>query len=114
MRSISSACRFPSRDGCSTPTLPEHAANNFLDHSNIGESSIYYPVTVEGALVQAWELTLRSPHLWRYGQGISRIQTRLPSSGGTITGGLICFPIGSPDCDVVPGTRRSTMISATR
>ncbi len=36
-------------------------ANNFLDHSNIGESSIFVPVTVQGALIQAWELTLRSP-----------------------------------------------------
>ena len=39
-------------------------ANNFLDHSNIGESSIFVPVTVQGALIQAWELTLRSPSLW--------------------------------------------------
>ena len=35
--------------------------NNFLDHSNIGDSSIYFPVTVDGALIRAWELTLRSP-----------------------------------------------------
>ncbi len=36
-------------------------ANNFLDHSNIGESDIFIPVTVQGALIQGWELTLRSP-----------------------------------------------------
>ncbi|MEO7030481.1 MAG: TonB-dependent receptor, partial [Acidobacteriaceae bacterium] len=35
--------------------------NNFLDHSIVGDSSIYFPVTVDGALVRAWELTLRSP-----------------------------------------------------
>ena len=43
-------------------------ANNFLDHSNLGESSIYYPVTIDGALVQGWELTLRSARLWHGGQ----------------------------------------------
>ncbi len=43
-------------------------ANNFLDHSNIGESSIFIPVTVEGALIQGWETTLTSPPSWRYGQ----------------------------------------------
>jgi hypothetical protein len=32
--------------------------NNFLDHSNIGHSSIYFPVTIDGALIRAWELTL--------------------------------------------------------
>ncbi len=42
--------------------------NNFLDHSNIGNSSIYYPVTIDGALVRAWELSLRSPRLWHLGQ----------------------------------------------
>jgi hypothetical protein len=48
----------------------ETRANNFLDHSNIGESSIFIPVTVQGALIQGWELTLRSPSLWRWIQGI--------------------------------------------
>ena len=43
-------------------------AKNFLDHNNIGESSVFIPITVQGALIQAWELTLRSPHLWRFGQ----------------------------------------------
>ncbi len=33
-------------------------ASNFLDHSFVGESSISFPVTIAGALVQAWELTL--------------------------------------------------------
>ncbi len=38
-------------------------ANNFLDHSNIGESSIFIPVTVQGALIQGWEVTVHSPRL---------------------------------------------------
>ena len=42
--------------------------NNFLDHSNIGESNVFIPITVDGALVRAWEATLRSPSLWRRGQ----------------------------------------------
>jgi TonB dependent receptor/Carboxypeptidase regulatory-like domain/TonB-dependent Receptor Plug Domain len=73
--------------------------NNFLDHSNIGASSIYYPVTVDGALVQAWELTLRSPRLWRFGQGHLAYSNQIARQRGDITGGLICTPIGSPACD---------------
>jgi len=66
-------------------------AHNFLDHNNIGESSIFIPVTVQGALIQAWELTLRSPHLWRYGQAHLSYSNQIAQQIGGITGGLICF-----------------------
>ncbi len=77
--------------------------NNFLDHSNIGESSIYYPVTVDGALVRAWELSLRSPRLWRFGQAHLAYSNQIAEQRGAITGGLICYPVSSPECDVAPG-----------
>ena len=73
--------------------------NNFLDHSNIGDSSIYFPVTVDGALVRAWELSLRSPRLWRFGQAHLAYSNQIAEQRGTITGGLICTPIGDPACD---------------
>ena len=78
-------------------------ANNFLDHNNIGESSIFIPVTVDGALIQAWELTLRSPHLWRYGQAHLAYSNQIAQQIGAVTGGLICYPPDSPDCAVQPG-----------
>jgi hypothetical protein len=81
----------------------ETRANNFLDHSNIGESSIFIPVTVEGALIQGWELTLRSPRLWRYGQAHLAYSNQIAQQRGPITGGLICFPPGSAACAVPPG-----------
>jgi hypothetical protein len=77
----------------------QNRVNNFLDHSNIGESSIYYPVTVDGALIQAWELTLRTPHLWRYGQGHLAYSNQIAQQRGNITGGLVCIPVGDPACD---------------
>ncbi len=73
--------------------------NNFLDHSNVGNSSIYYPVTVDGALVRAWELTLRSPRLWRLGQAHLAYSNQIAEQRGNITGGLICTPVGDPACD---------------
>ena len=78
-------------------------ANNFLDHSNIGESSIFIPVTVQGALIQGWELTLHSPRLWRYGQAHVAYSNQIAQQIGPITGGLICYPPGSPSCAVAPG-----------
>ena len=77
--------------------------NNFLDHSNIGDSSIYFPVTVDGALIRAWELSLRSPRLWNLGQFHLAYSNQIAEQRGAITGGLICSPPNSPECDVAPG-----------
>ncbi len=73
--------------------------NNFLDHSNIGASSIYFPVTVDGALVRAWEVTVRSPRTWRFGQAHLAYSNQIAEQRGNITGGLICVPVGDPACD---------------
>ncbi len=81
----------------------ETRANSFLDHSNVGESSIFIPVTVQGALIQGWEVTLHSPRLWRYGQFHLAYSNQLAQQRGPITGGLVCYPPDSPACAVAPG-----------
>ncbi len=73
--------------------------NNFLDHANLGESNIYFPVTVDGALVRAWETTLRSPQLGRLGRLHLAYSNQIAEQRGNLTGGLICAPAGSPQCD---------------
>lgn len=77
----------------------ETRANNFLDHSCIGGSNICFPVTIDGALIQGWELTIHSPVLWRFGQAHLAYSNQLAQQRGAITGGLICYPISSPQCD---------------
>ena len=42
----------------------KNRVNNFLDHSNLGESNMYFPIAVDGALVRAWEMTLARRN-WR-------------------------------------------------
>jgi len=79
--------------------------NNFLDHSNVGNSSIYFPVTIDGALVRAWELSLKSPRIGRFGQAHLSYSNQIAEQRGAITGGLICAPVASPQCDVNPGYR---------
>jgi hypothetical protein len=34
-------------------------ASNFFDHNNIGESNLFFPLTIQRAIVRGWELTLR-------------------------------------------------------
>ncbi|MFY9804322.1 MAG: TonB-dependent receptor [Candidatus Acidiferrales bacterium] len=77
-------------------------AKNWLDHSNIGESNLFWPLTWDGALIQAWELTLRSPRLWKRGQAHLSYSNQIAQARGPFTGGLIC-PSNAPDCEPPPG-----------
>lgn len=74
-------------------------ANNFLDHSNVGESNIFFPITDQGALIQGWELTLHSPTLWHFGQAHLAYSNQLAQQRGAITGGLVCYPFTAPQCN---------------
>ena len=64
-------------------------AHNWLDHNNIGESLIFWPITWDYALIQGWELTLRSPNLWHRGQFHLAYANQIAQATSPITGGLI-------------------------
>jgi len=80
-------------------------ASNWLDHNNIGESNIFWPITWYAAKIQAWELTLRSPRLWNRGQFHLAYANQIAQATSPITGGLVCPPPVSPTCglDIPPG-----------
>ncbi len=64
-------------------------ARNWLDHNNIGESNLFWPITWDAALIQGWELTLRSPRLWHRGQFHLAYANQIAQATSPITGGLI-------------------------
>jgi hypothetical protein len=76
-------------------------ATNWLDHNNIGESNLFWPITWYAALIQGWELTLRSPRLWRRGQFHLAYANQFAQATSPITGGLICPP-GTGNCSQYP------------
>ncbi|MGA7342104.1 MAG: TonB-dependent receptor [Terracidiphilus sp.] len=81
----------------------KNRVNNFLDHSNVGESNIYFPIAVDGALVRAWEMTLRSPALWRLGAFHVTYSNQIAEQRGNIIGGFSCSNIQSdPACNLGP------------
>ena len=43
-------------------------ARSWLDHNNIGESNLFWPITWYGAVIQGWDLMLHSPLLWHRAQ----------------------------------------------
>ena len=77
----------------------KNRVNNFLDHSNLGESNMYFPIAVDGALVRAWEMTLHSPALWRYGQFYVTYSNQIAEQRGNIIGGFTCTIAGDPACN---------------
>lgn len=67
----------------------ETRAENWLDHNNIGESNIYWPITWAYAQIQGWSLTLRSPDVLRHGQFHLAYANQIAQAEPPITGGLI-------------------------
>ncbi|MGA8731896.1 MAG: TonB-dependent receptor [Terracidiphilus sp.] len=80
----------------------KNRVNNFLDHSNVGESNIYFPIAVDGALVRAWEMTVRSPRLAHRGQFYLAYSNQIAEQRGNIIGGFACSIPTDPACDLGP------------
>ncbi len=68
-------------------------ATNFLDHNNIGDSSIFFPITVSEAVIRGWELTLRSPRIAHRAGIHLAYSNQIAEGSGTITGGLTDFTV---------------------
>lgn len=66
-------------------------ASNFFDHNNIGESNLFFPVTIQRAIVRGWELTLRSPRIAHRAQIHLAYSNQVAWAGGFINGGLTDF-----------------------
>ena len=70
-------------------------AKNFFDHNNLNNSNVFFPVTIQGARINAWELTLRSPNFYKRAQVYLTYSNQLALAFGCVTGGLI-GPCDSP------------------
>jgi hypothetical protein len=66
-------------------------AKNFFDHNNIGNSNVFLPLTIDGALIQGNELTIRSPKFWKIGQAHVTYSNQTADGYGAINGGLTDF-----------------------
>jgi len=66
-------------------------AKNFFDHNNIGNSNAFLPLTIDGALIQGNELTIRSPRMWDVGQFHLAYSNQTADGFGAISGGLTDF-----------------------
>jgi outer membrane cobalamin receptor len=70
-------------------------ANNYFDHNNLNNSDIFFPITIQGARINGWELTLRSPHIRNRAQLYLTYSNQLALGFGNINGGLTDFSFGN-------------------
>ena len=69
-------------------------ATNFFDHNPVGNSNVFFPITIDGALIRGTEVTLRSPRAWTLGQFHLAYSYQTAQGLGSISGGLTDFSSG--------------------
>jgi outer membrane cobalamin receptor len=85
-------------------------AKNYFDHNNFNNSNLFFPITIQGARISGWELTLRSPQIRKRGQVYLTYSNQLALSFGCLTGGLIgpC-PVPPPGFGLLDHDQRNTL-----
>ena len=83
-------------------------ATNFFDHNNFNNSEIFIPITIQGARINGWELTLHSPRIRGRGQIYLTYSNQLALGCGGINGGLTDFSFGG-GCGLLDHDQRNTL-----
>jgi outer membrane cobalamin receptor len=67
-------------------------AINFFDHDVLGNSNIFFPLTIERARIHGWESTLRSPRIKKSFDVYLTYSNQQIEGAGVVTGGLLSEP----------------------
>jgi outer membrane receptor protein involved in Fe transport len=66
-------------------------ARNYFDHNPIGNSNVFFPLTIQGARFHGWEATVRSPRIAGRGSVYLTYANTHAEGSGAISGGLTDF-----------------------
>jgi outer membrane receptor protein involved in Fe transport len=83
-------------------------AKNYFDHNNIGDSDIFFPLTIAGARMYGWEITARSPRIAGRGEVYVTYANATAEGSGAITGGLTDFSPPSSGYFLLDHDQRNT------
>ena len=67
------------------------AARNFFDHDVLGNSNIFFPLTIDRARIHGWEGTAKSPRIAGRVQFHMAYSHQYAQGAGAVTGGLTAF-----------------------
>ena len=66
-------------------------ARNYFDHNAIGNSNVFFPLTIDNARLNGWEVTVRSPQIAHRGDVYLSYAYAHAQGSGAISGGLTGF-----------------------
>jgi hypothetical protein len=66
-------------------------AKNYFDHNNIGNSDVFFPLTIANARLYGWEVSVRSPRIMHRGEVYFTYSYAHAEGAGAISGGLTDF-----------------------
>ena len=66
-------------------------ASNFFDHDVLGNSNIFFPLTIDRARIRGWEATANSPRIAGRAQFHAAYSHQYAEGAGAVTGGLTDF-----------------------
>ncbi len=66
-------------------------ARNFFDHDALGNSNIFFPLTLERARIHGWEASIRSPRFFDRMHATLAYSHQFAEGQGGVTGGLTDF-----------------------
>ena len=66
-------------------------ARNYFDHDAIGNSNIFFPLTVDQARLYGWEVAVRSPQLFHRGEVYLAYAYAHAEGAGAVSGGIDRF-----------------------
>ena len=83
-------------------------SRNYFDHDALGNSSLFLPLTIQGARIDGWEVTLQSPLLLRRGKMHLAYSHQRAEGWGEVTGGLTTFD-GPQDLFLLDHDQQNTL-----
>jgi outer membrane receptor protein involved in Fe transport len=66
-------------------------AANYFDHNAVGNSNVFFPLSIAGARISGWEVTLHSPRIRRRAEVSLAYSRQIAEGQGAVTGGLTDF-----------------------
>jgi outer membrane receptor protein involved in Fe transport len=66
-------------------------ARNYFDHNAIGNSNVFFPLTIDGARLHGWEVSMRSGKIARRGEVYLAYAYAHAQAWGAVSGGLTDF-----------------------
>lgn len=66
-------------------------ARNFFDHDALGGSNVFFPLTIDQVRIRGYEVTVRSPRIFRRVQAHLAYSNQTVQGQGGVTGGLTDF-----------------------